>query len=140
MADDFELKFNGLDELQIRLNEVREKFPFKEEEILTKLGKKLKAMTVARTPTGHHKKHLKSMYRLSKVEYGAGNSSFITLTNANPLFHLVEKGHVVRNKKGGPTFGFAKGVHMMENSMTEMDAAIPALVEKWLDGVLGDLK
>jgi hypothetical protein len=140
MADDFEVKFTGLDELQIRLEEVRTKYPFREEEILLKLGKTLKTMAIARTPTGKHKKHLKSKYKLSSVYYGQGGASSISLTNTSPLFHLVEKGHVVKNKSGGPTLGFAPGVHMLENSMLEMDNVVPALVETWLDSVLGDLK
>lgn len=139
MADDFEIKFEGIEDLKIRLDAVRSQYPYKEEEILGKLGKTLKASAKSKTPTGKSKKHLKNQYKLSKVEYSK-DGSFITMTNTSPLFHLVEKGHVIKNKKGGPNLGFVPGKHMVETSMMELDQSMPAIVGAWLDGVLGDLE
>ena len=138
MADDFEIKFSGLEGLQTKLEEVRAKYPYKEEEILLKLGATLKASAKDKTPTGPSKKHLRNQYKLSKVNYDKDGTN-ITMTNTSPLFHLVEKGHIIKNKKGGPTLGFAPGKHMVETAMMELDQTIPAIVGTWLDGVLGDL-
>jgi len=144
MADDFELKFDGLESLQSRLEEVRAKFPFKEEEILLSLGAMLKTSAKDKTPTGENKKHLRNQYKLSKVEYGANDTSFITMTNPSPLFHLIENGHKQvtggRLGKGGTEVGFVEGKHMVETAMIELEQTLPATVDAWLDKVLGDLQ
>ncbi|WP_407310930.1 hypothetical protein [Desulfosporosinus sp. SB140] len=138
MADDFEIKFQGLEDLQTKLDQVRAKYPFKEEEILLKLGKMLKTSSQNRTPIGKNKKHLKSQYKLSKVNYDKDGSN-ITMTNTSPLFHLVEKGHRMVGKNG-QEIGFVPGKHMVETAMMELEQTMPAEVESWLDSVLGDLQ
>jgi len=112
MAEDFEIRFSGMDSLRTKLEEVRAKYPYKEEEILLKLGATLKTKAKEKTPTGASKKHLKSQYKLSKVNYEKDGAN-ITMTNTSPLFHLVEKGHVIKNKKGGSSLGFVPGKHMV---------------------------
>ena len=139
MADDFEVKFEGLSDFKAKLEEVRARYPFKEEEILLKLGATLKASAKDKTPTGTSKKHLKSQYKLSKVNYEKDGTN-ITMTNTSPLFHLVEKGHVIKNKKGGPSLGFVPGKHMVETALIELEQTLPATVETWLDGILGGLQ
>jgi len=136
MAEDFEIRFSGMDSIRTKLEEVRTRYPYKEEEILLKLGATLKASAKEKTPTGASKKHLKSQYKLSKVNYEKDGAN-ITMTNTSPLFHLVEKGHVIKNKKGGSSLGFVPGKHMVETAMIELDQAIPAAVGAWLDGILG---
>ncbi|WP_407309772.1 HK97 gp10 family phage protein [Desulfosporosinus sp. SB140] len=137
MADDFEITFQGLDPLRTRLNEVRARYPYKEEELLLKLGATLKASSKEKTPLGMHKKHLKNQYKLSKVQYDR-NGSFITMTNTSPHFHLVEKGHQIVGKNG-QEHGFASGKHMVETSMIEVEQTLPYTVGTWLDGILGSV-
>jgi len=139
LSDDFTLKFEGLTQMQTKLEEVRTKYPFKEEEILQKLGKKLKASSKDKTPLGKHKKHLKDKYKLSKVIYGKDGTN-ITLINTSPHFHLIEAGHNIVKGKGGPVIGFVPGKHMVENSMVEMEGTLPIVVNAWLDDVLGKIK
>lgn len=149
MADDFELSFEGLSDFHVKLEEVRARYPYKEEEILLKLGASLKAGAIEKTPIGKRKKHLRSQYKLSKVNYMRDGTS-ITLTNTSPLFHLVEKGHNIviggRLRKGktkfksGTVVGFVPGVHMVERAMIELEQTLPATVDAWLDSVLGGLK
>ncbi|KLU64020.1 hypothetical protein DEAC_c40140 [Desulfosporosinus acididurans] len=141
MADDFEITFVGIEDLKTRLDAVRSQYPYKEEEVLKKLGQALKTSAKDKTPVGKSMKHLKDQYKLSKVEYEK-EGSFITMTNKSPLFHLVENGHEIKNKKGGPVLdpGFVEGKHMVETAMIELDQEMPAIVNTWLDNVLGDLK
>ena len=139
MADDFEVKFEGISDFKAKLEEVRAKFPYKEEEILLKLGKALKASAKDKTPLGGDKKHLRDQYKLSKVNYEKDGSN-ITMTNKSPLFHLVENGHEIKNKKGGPSLGFVPGKHMVETAMIELEQVIPTVVDAWLDGILGGVK
>lgn len=139
MADDFTMKFTGMEELQTRLDSVRAKYPFKEEEILVKLGNVLKARAKEKTPIGRNKKHLKSQYKLSKVNYEKDGTN-ITMTNTSPLFHLVENGHKITKTKNGPELGFVPGQHMVEASLMELDKEIPSIVGDWLDEVLGGVK
>lgn len=139
MADDFEITYVGIEDLKTRIDAVRSRYPYKEEEILGKLGKTLKASAKEKTPVGKSSKHLKDQYKLSKVEYDK-DGSLISMTNTSPLFHLVENGHVVKNKKGGPELGFVPGKHMVETAMIELDQSMPVIVNAWLDKVLGDLE
>ena len=135
MADDFEVKFEGLEDLQVRLEEVRARYPFKEEEILLKLGAVLKASAKDKTPTGKHKKHLKNQYKLSKVNYDKDGSN-ITMTNPSPLFHLIESGHRMVGKNGH-VLGFVPGKHMVETALIELEQTLPGVVGAWLDDILG---
>jgi len=139
MADDFEVKFEGISNFKAKLEEVRARYPYKEEEILLKLGGMLKASSKDKTPLGGDKKHLRDQYKLSKVNYEKDGSN-ITMTNKSPLFHLVENGHEIKNKKGGPSLGFVPGKHMVETAMIELEQVIPTVVDAWLDGILGGVK
>ncbi|WP_407312052.1 HK97 gp10 family phage protein [Desulfosporosinus sp. SB140] len=137
MANDFEITFHGLEQLQARLNEVRARYPYKEEEILLKLGATLKASSKEKTPLGKHKKHLRNQYKLSKVQYDR-DGSFITMTNTSPHFHLVEKGHQIVGKNG-QEHGFAQGIHMVETSMIELEQTLSETLGTWLDSILGSV-
>ena len=136
MADDFVVRFDGINQFQEKLEAVRAKYPYKEEKILLKLGAKLKASAKSKTPTGTNKKHVKNQYKLSKVNYLKDGTN-ITMTNTSPLFHLLEKGHVIKNEKNGQSLGFAPGKHMVETAMIELEQTLPATVEAWLDEILG---
>ena len=50
MADDFVVQFTGITDFQAKLEAVRAKYPYKEEEILLKLGAKLKASSKKQDP------------------------------------------------------------------------------------------
>ena len=139
MAEDFELRFEGIGDFRAKLEEVRARYPYKEEEILRKLGTALRASAKEKTPPGKSKKPLKNQYKLSKVNYEKDGTN-ITMTNTSPLFHLIEKGHKIKNRKDGPELGFVPGKHMVETAMIELEQTLPTIVDAWLDGVLGDLK
>ncbi|KZL94365.1 HK97 gp10 family phage protein [Clostridium magnum] len=136
MDDNLEIKFEGLEEIQNKLDEVRKNFPYKEEEILQKLGKDLRKSARDKTTLGKGKKHMKNQYKLSKINYEK-DSMNITMTNTSPHFHLVEKGHR-QVTKSGKEVGFVPGKHMVEISMKEMEQTLPQVLGRWLDDVLGD--
>ena len=136
-----ELKFEGLNELSDKLKTVTDKYPWKAEEELTKLGKNLKKGAASRTPDSKikHKHKLKRSYKLSDVKYSRYGTSYITLKNTSPHFHLVEKGHNMVTKDG-KIIGYVPGVHMLEDAVTELDNRMPAELDKWADKLLGDLE
>jgi len=140
MADDFSLTFEGIEDLQTRFEEVRATYPYKEEEILLKLGRTLRSSSKDKTSTGKNNKHIRNQYKLSKVNYDKDGSN-ITMTNTSPLFHLLEKGHKIvrggRLKKNGVVIGFVPGKHMVETAMIELEHVLPLMVGNWLDEVLG---
>lgn len=135
-----EIKFEGLSEFQKKLQEVEKKYPFESDEELKKLGKSLRKKSQDKTPVGKSGK-LKKAYKLSGVQYSTGGNSFISMTNASPVFHLIEKGHK-QTDKGGNTVGkgYVPGKHMVENSVTELDKEMEAELNKWMDGLLGGIK
>lgn len=134
-----ELKFEGLNELSDKLKTITDKYPWKAEEELTKLGKNLKKKAIERTPVSKikHKNKLVKSYKLSPVKYSRNGISYITLTNTSPHFHLVEKGHAMVTKVG-KTIGYVPGKHMLENASTELDNDMPNELDKWADELLGD--
>jgi len=139
MSDDFTIKFDGLTEIYDKLEKVRNKYPFKEKEILQTLGKSLKASAKDKTPIGEDKKHLKDSYKVEKVEFGNAVTS-VNLVSKSSIYHLIEAGHNIVKGKGGDVTGFAPGKHMVETSVKEMETTLPVTVNAWLDNVLGDLK
>jgi len=143
VSDDFDIKWSGMTELYSKLEEVRIKFPFKEEEILKKLGTTLKASAKAKTPVGKNKEHLKDSYTVSKAEFGDHLTS-ANLVTKSPHWHLVEAGHDIvqggEKGKGGVVTGHVPGKFMVEISLQEMDATLPTVIETWLDKTLGDTK
>lgn len=152
-----ELKFEGLNELSDKLKTVIDKYPVKAEEELNKLGKQLKKDAISRTPNSkiEHKYKLVKSYKLSPVKYSMHGTSYITLTNTSPHFHLVEKGHYVYTNRGMNNFikdknakikkpekteQYIEGKHMLENANTALDSRMPAELDKWADKLLGDLE
>lgn len=131
---DMEFSFDGLDDLQGKLDEMRKKFPQEEETLLKKAGNKLRRKSKEKTPVGKGKKHLKDSYKLSKVNYEKDEMN-ITMTNTSPHFHLVEKGHR-QVTKDGREIGYIEGKHMVETSMSELEMELPLELNKWLDKIL----
>lgn len=146
MSDDFTIVFEGLPEMQEKLEKVRSQFPFEEETILKKLGSDLRKSAKDKTPIGNDKKHLKDSYKLSPVNYEKDITN-IQLISKSPIWHLVEAGHKrVSGKKGqtlgkgGKDLGWTPGHFMVEKSALEMEKTLPITVTKMLDKVLGDNK
>lgn len=134
MADDFNIEFTGLEELQNKLEEVRNRFPGEGEKILQKTGRKLRKLAKDKTPLGPGRKHMKDKYKLSKINYEKDGIN-INMTNTSPHFHLVEKGHR-QVTKDGREIGFTPGKHMVETSMIELQQEFPQELGKWLDKIL----
>lgn len=135
-----EIKFEGLTEIQQKLQEVEKKYPFESDEILKKFGKTLRKKAQDKTPKGKSGK-LKKAYKLSGVEYSTDGHSFITMTNTHPVFHLIEKGHRQTDKAGNTVGkGYVPGKHMVENSVTELDMEMEAELNAWMDGLLRSVK
>lgn len=143
MSDDFDIKWSGMTELYSKLEEVRIKYPFKEEEIVKKLAQSLKTSAKDRTPTGKNKEHLKDSYTVSKAAFGDHLTS-ANLVTKSPHWHLVENGHDIvrggKKGKGGVVTGYVQGKYMVEISLQEMDATLPIVLETWLNKTLGEVK
>jgi HK97 gp10 family phage protein len=129
------IEFKGLDEFTAQLQTLRKKYPDEAEKELRKLGLMLKKKAISKTPpiggeTRKDKYALKKCYHLSATKQG-GSTIFVEFNSSSPHFHLVERGH--RNVgKDGKEHGFTPGVHMVENSMNEMDKEVPEELSNWM--------
>lgn len=133
------IEFHGLDEYKDAITEVRRKYPDRAEAELRKLGNMLKKKAIQKTPASgeEHKQKLKKSYHVSQTKQ-AGSTLYIEFWNSSPHFHLIERGHKIAGKNGNQ-YGFAPGVHMVEQSMGELNEEMPEEIEKWLDEVYKEL-
>jgi len=129
-----------IEEYQNAIRMVIRKYPDRAEAELRKLGNTLKKKAVAKTPSSgeEHKHKLKRSYHLSRVQQ-AGGTLYLEFWNSSPHFHLIERGHRIVGKNGAQ-YGFQPGVHMVEQSVGELNEEMPEELEKWLDEVFKELK
>lgn len=132
MAD---ITIRGADELERDLKRVLKEFPDAAEIELNRLGNKFKKIVQDKTPekTGR----LKKSYKLSKVKV-IGNVFEKEFYSNAPHFHLIERGHIQKDKQGKEK-GFIPGVHIVERSVQEFDSEFEGEINKWLDKVLREL-
>ena len=151
-----EIKFQGLTEFEEKLKMVINKYPIETEKELSKLGKILKTTAIEKTQERvkvHTGKLLKS-YKLSKVKVSIRGTSYVTLKDTAPHFHLIENGHKIVTNRGSNNFtpkgkrrvskgvqvGFVEGKHMLEDSTKELDQGMQAELEEWVEGLIGGIK
>ena len=134
MASGF--KITGVEELQAAFREVLQQAPDRVEKQLMKMGRRLRKNTQERTP--ERSGRLRKSYKLSEPKR-LSDGYQLELHNSKPHFHLVERGHREVDPVTGREFGFVRGVHMLEQSVTEMEAEAPEQLEKWLNKLYKEL-
>lgn len=133
------MQLNGLTELQQGLLQTAQQTPQSMKKILNKVGTKAtqkarkKARQLVKKKTGnYHKK-----WKKGKVFVGKGDELVVRVINSSPHAHLIEDGHVIKNKAGGPTLGFKPGKKVLERSTQEFESS--GEMAKVVGDVLDDL-
>lgn len=126
------IKLDGLEEYKQSIGEVVRKYPDEAEKELRKIGNNLKKKAIDKTPDGKSKKYkLKENYHLSQTKQ-VGGVLYVEFYSSSPHYHLIERGHKLIGKDGSEK-GFVPGVHMVENSVQEIDEEMPEEIESWLE-------
>lgn len=56
--------------------------------------------------------------------------------NSHPLTHLLEDGHIIRNKKDGPELGFVPGWHFVDKAAKKFEDTYYDDTEEFIDKLL----
>lgn len=130
---DFE--FTNIEEFINSIDNVMKEFPKLSEKHLRKMGNVLKKNAQDATPIGKdnysnipdkkeqkkaENKHMKKRWR-GKIT-GVGTKIQYELRNTSPAYHLVERGHVLKSKKG-KVLGYVQGKHFFEKTEKEFEAS-----------------
>jgi hypothetical protein len=135
------IEIHGLDEFAAQIAEVRRKYPDAAEKELRKLGNGLKKKAIDKTLEGkvkNDKYALKKHYHISQTQQ-AGKTLYIEFNSDSPHYHLIERGHRMVTTTGQEV-GFVPGVHMVEQSVAELEQETPGELEAWLDKLTEELK
>lgn len=97
-----------IEEFIQRLDDVQTQYPVESEKVLRKGANKMKKELVDASPDGPGKKRkIKKSWRM-KVEGITAKGIEAQLTNKSPHYHLVERGHVIKDR-WGHVHGFHQG-------------------------------
>ena len=131
MSDDG-LKFNNLNEFMSDINQVANEFPFESEKRLQKIGNKFKKIVREKSPdSGRATKRKLNKSWKSKIDGYKGEDLTCKIWSTSPHFHLVDRGHVLKDKKGKAK-GFVQGKHFLEATVQEVAAnVVPDELEKF---------
>lgn len=131
MDDGIEL--NGLDDFLKNLTSVSDDYAETAEKHLRKAGNKLKKAAKEATPekTGKLKKSW-----ISAVKGEKGSDIEYQLRNKDPVYHLIERGHVQKTPSGRVT-GYVQGKYFFEQAEKafEDSGATETEFEKFFDDV-----
>jgi len=133
MSDGLEFK---IDDFLGDINQVANEFPLESEKRLNKIGNKFKKIVRDKSPDSGKasKRKLKKSWK-SKVTGYKGENLECEVWSTSPHFHLVDRGHVQKNKKG-QVLGFVQGKHFLEATAQEVDTTVvPAELEKFMNEI-----
>lgn len=97
-----------------------------------------KARKRVKKKTGNYLKGIKS----GKAYIYRGNGGLsIRVYAGKPAYHghLIEYGHIIKNKKGGPELGFVRGFNVFDEAGKEFQSEFFSDTEKFIDEIARDL-
>lgn len=141
MAESFEFRIDGLEELQKDLEKAIKRYPTQAEDTLKSLAKKFKksAKKKAEAELKPHNRADRDNKKAIKAKWGTKivgeNQGMAALVyNSARHFHLVENGHNL--VKGGRVIGFVAGKHIMEKTRDDYEDIIPKEFQEMVDHIL----
>lgn len=108
------IEFQNMDEFLAKLTTISDEYPGTAEKHLRRTGNKLKHELIEASPDSGHdsKKKIKKMWR-TKTSGLSGSELEAQVYSKSPHFHLIDRGHVIKDKKGN-THGFVQGKHFLD--------------------------
>lgn len=126
------LTFRGVNEFLADINDVANTFPLESEKRIKRIGNKFKNIAKQKSPdSGHNSRKKLNKSWKSEVTGYKGEDLACNIWSTSPHFHLVDRGHVQKSKRGKIT-GFVQGKHFLEATAQEVEKNIlPAELEKF---------
>jgi len=123
---------SNINEFMADINQVANEFPLESEKRLNKIGNKFKRIIKEKSPdSGHVSKRKLNKSWKSKINGYKGEDLTCDIWSTSPHFHLVDRGHVIKDKKGNVR-GFVQGKHFLEATAQEVAAnVVPDELEKF---------
>jgi hypothetical protein len=117
------IEFENMDEFLAKIANVADEYPGTAEKHLRRTGNKLKRELVEASPDSGHdsKKKIKKMWR-TKTSGLVGSELETQVYSKSPHFHLVDRGHVIKDKKGN-THGFVQGQHFLDKTVDKFQSS-----------------
>ncbi|MGD6845235.1 HK97 gp10 family phage protein [Bacillus infantis] len=133
------MEIRGLSDFERRLLALAQKeLPREVPKIMRKMGSKArthvarKARRQVKKLTGNYHKG----WKRGKVFKAKEDEFVVRVYNSSPHAHLVEHGHIQKDKNG-KELGFVKGKHVLEESMGEFESGeMEEMLDAWLDDLL----
>jgi len=133
-------EFENLDAFRKDIESVANEYPATAEKHLRKIGNKFKKVVKAKSPDSGNdsKKKLNKSWK-SEVTGYKGEDLALNIWSTSPVFHLVDRGHVQKDKKGNVK-GFVQGKHFLEATAQEVEADVLAKeLEKFQNEIIKKL-
>lgn len=135
-------EIENLDPLERRmLNILRQDYPKETKKLVRSMTRDVLRLARSNTKimigtkTGYYKKHWKP----GKL-YKRGNNYYMRANNVSQHAHLIESGHKVTKKKGGPKLGEARAFGILEKSVKQFEPKIEKMVVDYMDKMFRELK
>jgi hypothetical protein len=140
MSSDDGFQFENLDEFMKDIESVANEYPATAEKHLQKIGNKFKKIVKEKSPDSgrDHKNKLNKSWK-SEVKGYRGEDLVCNVWTTSPHFHLLDRGHVQKDKKGNIK-GFVQGKHFLEATAQEVEAnVLPKALEKFQKEIIKKL-
>lgn len=135
----FEIKFEGLDELQRDVQRVLDTYPDKTENAVMKVAKEFITDTTGLMPgyysSGKRPLNSPKEWERKREDGVSGMTVAISVRCKAPHFHLVENGHA-KWINGHNTGGFVAGRHYVAKSAVVYDGKMAESMRKHVDKIL----
>lgn len=135
-----EFRFEGLEELNKKLNVVKDEFPDEAEKVVDKMTNRLRKHVRDKTPKSDkdHKRKLSKSYKKTRAAKQGDEISADFYATA-PHFHLIDRGHQWVTP-GGKRMGWVPGKFMVKQGVEELNGEATKILDKWADKLLKELK
>lgn len=126
-----------LDKLEKEVLHLAGKYPNETKKFLQKQGNKLKSVVkkIAKSKVKSKKGNYMRGFKRGKYYKYNGEDDCIRVYNYMPHAHLIEKGHIIKDKKG-KEHGFKKGYFVLEQAHREYYDEFVKSTEGFVDEVI----
>lgn len=138
-------QLNGLTDFQRDLLQVAQReLPKETTKIMRKIGSKARTQVAkeARSKVKKHTGNYHKKFKRGKVFINRNNETVVRVINSSPHAHLIEHGHVIKNKLNGDELGFVRGKKIVDKGIQNFDNSgqYESMLSEWLDQLLRDGK
>jgi hypothetical protein len=135
------ISISGMGEMDERIDKVLKEFPDEKRSLHEASGKVILDKVLENTPYDEERK--KGAHLRDAITMVVGSKGGYTAVRADegkaPHAHLVENGHVQKDKNGTPTGTFVPGKHMFKIASIDVKDEVLKLAEEFSNKIIGDL-